>query len=421
MRVKSQQGGNSSTSSYRAICQRCRSIAREDRYQATCPRCSGNLDFEYSLKREKERLPDDSMWRYRAFLPVRPESEAVTLGEGCTPLQKSRSESRCDIYLKNECLNPTGSHKDRALSIGLTKAREFGCGTVMLYSDGSAALSSAAYAARAQCRNITVMPRDTPDFRAVPLAFYNSIILRYQGPNAEALAWVNSACRTLGLFETTTYRRANPFQQEGPKTIGLEIFEQLGRVPDWIAVPLGGGGTLAGIWRAFVDLKSTGEAMRLPRMVGILPDGYTRLALALERGIRSREDLEALEVPAAPTTIQVKIAMTNPPDGIEALEAIRESHGQLLFATDPETVEAQRALGGREGIYAEASAAAAWVGVEKLIAANAVGEGETVVAIITGSGFREVQTASNFARLSIITVTPADGLNTVERILRKGS
>lgn len=421
MRLKSQQGGIRSTSSYRVICQRCRNIVPEKPYQPTCPLCSGNLDFEYSPERERKSLPDDSMWRYRAVLPVRPESEAVTLGEGSTPLQKSRSDSRCDIYLKNECFNPTGSHKDRALSIGLTKARELGYHTVMLYSDGSAALSSAAYAAQAQCRNITVVPADSPEFRVVPLAFYNSIILRYQGPNAEALAWVNSACRTLGLFETTTYRRANPFQQEGPKTIGLEIFEQLGRVPDWIAVPLGGGGTLAGIWRAFVGLKSTGETMRLPRMAGVLPEGYTRLALALERGIHSPEDLEALEVPAAPATIQVKIAMTNPPDGIEALEAIRESNGQLLFATDAETVEAQRALGGREGIYAEASAAAAWVGVEKLVAANAVGEGETVVAVITGSGFREVQTASNFARLSIITVTPADGLSKVERILRKGS
>ena len=186
-------------------------------------------------------MPDATMWRYRAVLPVRPDSEIVTLGEGLTPLQKSRSTGRGEIYLKNECVNPTGSHKDRSLSIGLTKALEFGYDAVMLYSDGSAALSSAAYAARAQCRNITVLPADAPDFRAVPLAFYNSVILKYTGPNAEALKWVNQACQTLGLFETTTYRLANPYQAEGPKTIGLEIFEQLGSVPDWIVVPLGGG------------------------------------------------------------------------------------------------------------------------------------------------------------------------------------
>jgi len=358
------------------------------------------------------------MWRYRAVLPVRPDAEIVSLGEGLTPLQKSRIPSRGEIFLKNECVNPTGSHKDRSLSIGLTKAREFGYDTVMLYSDGSAALSSAAYAARAQCRNITVLPADTPDYRAVPLAFYNSVILKYTGPNAEALAWVNRACRTLGLFETTTYRLANPYQTEGPKTIGLEIFEQLGRVPDWIVVPLGGGGTLTGIWRAFADLKAGGRAQTLPRMVGVLAEGYTRLTLALERGVTSEEELGRLDVPAVPQTLLAKIAMTDPPDGLAALEAIRESNGRLLFATDHEAIAAQGTLGGAEGIYAEPSASAAWVGVEKLLAGRGVGRGHSIVAVITGSGFREIPTTSGSPAPSITIVNAESGLKTLEGILK---
>ncbi len=416
--MKREQKESPPTPSYRIICQQCREILGEGTYEPTCPLCGGPLNFEYLQESKKIGLPDASMWRYRAVLPVRPESEVVTLGEGYTPLQKSRHTNHCEVYVKNECLNPTGSHKDRALSIGLTKGLEFGYDTVMLYSDGSAALSSAAYAARAQCRNIAVLSADTPDHRAVPLAFYNSIILRYEGPSPEAVTWVNQACRTFGLFETTTYRRANPYQAEGPKTIGLEIFEQLGRVPDWVVVPLGGGGTLAGIWRAFVGLKVDKETTRLPHMVGVLPAGYTRLALALDRGICSQDELDALEVPAAPVTIQIKIAMSEPPDGIDALEAIRESSGRLLFATDPEAVEAQQTLGSIEGIFAEPSASVAWVGVEKLLLAQEVHEGETVIAVVTGSGFRELQAASPFVRPLIVPVTPASGFSTLERLLQ---
>ena len=404
-------------SGYRILCERCQEGLGETSYQTSCPRCGGALGFKYSRELKDGRLCEASMWRYRALLPVRPDAEIVTLGEGLTPLQRSKSAAHEAIYLKNECLNPTGSHKDRSLSIGLTKAREFGFDTVMLYSDGSAALSSAAYAARAQCRNITVLPADAADYRAVPLAFYNSIILKYTGPNAEALTWVNRACRTLGLFETTTYRLANPYQAEGPKTIGLEIFEQLGRVPDWIVVPLGGGGTLTGIWRAFVDLQESGRASKLPHMVGVLAAGYTRLALALERHVTSQEALSQLPAPDPPLTILAKIAMTDPPDGIAALEAIRESSGRLLFATDPEAIEAQRTLGGAEGIFAEPSASASWVGVEKLLAGREVGKDHSVVAVITGSGFREMQTVSGHLEHSITTVNEKSGLSTLQRIL----
>ncbi len=236
----------------------------------------------------------------------------MSLDEGNTPLLKTRIYGGYEVLLKNETVNPTGSHKDRALSIGITKAVEFGIDTCMLYSDGSAALSSAAYAARAGIRNITLAPAGTPDSRLLPLMIYDSIILEYQGNGAEALSWVHAACRSLGIYETTTYRRANPYESEGPKTISFEIVEDLGGVPDWVVVPVGGGGTVSGIWRGFVELKHRGVTSELPRMVGVLPAGYRLLELGMQQSATTDDDLRQLAKFDVPDSAQAKIAMSFP-------------------------------------------------------------------------------------------------------------
>ena len=121
------------------------------------------------------------MWRYRDWLPLRRDAEILSLGEGWTPLLRSRDASEFRLFFKNETANPTGSHKDRNLSVGISKAVEFGFDTVLLYSDGSTSPSSAAYAARAGLRHITVVPRDTPEYRLLPLSIYNSVIVQHQG------------------------------------------------------------------------------------------------------------------------------------------------------------------------------------------------------------------------------------------------
>jgi threonine synthase len=339
------------------------------------------------------------------------------MGEGLTPLQKARSFEPCEVYIKNEALNPTGSHKDRALSIGITKALEFGKDPVMLYSDGSTALSSAAYAARAGLRNITLVPAHTPKHRLLPLVLYNSFVLEYQGHAAEGLSWVHQACKELGVYETSNYRQANPYESEGARTIGFEILEQLNRVPDWVVVPVGGGGTLAGIWRAFQELHGWGFTAELPHMVAILPDHYTILETALERNVATEAEFEALATVEVPATIQVKIAMSCPPDGLEAVAAIRQSEGLVLYSSDHDVLEAQRKLGSCDGIYAEPSAAASLVGVEKLLEMRPSARDQSIVAIVTGSGFRETDTISDTVNFAPVAITPEAGLAVLEEIL----
>ncbi len=277
-----------------------------------------------------------------------------------------------------------GSHKDRSLSIAITKAVEFGFDTCMLYSDGSAALSSAAYAARAG--NINVTPAAAPDNRLLPLMVYGSRILEYQGSDADAVDWVHKTCRTLRIYETTTYRGANAYGAEGPKTISYEIVEDLSSVPDEVVVPVGGGGTLSGIWQGFADLKRAGLTQKLPRLVGVLPAGYQLLDIGLQQGARTEEDLKRLADFEVPVSGQVKLAMTFPPDGVEAIGSIHDSQGIFLYASDSEALNAHRRLGMVDGIYAEMSASVAVVAIDTMIQRSFLKENDTVVALVCGSG-----------------------------------
>jgi threonine synthase len=359
------------------------------------------------------------MWRYRQRLPVDPTTAIVSLDEGGTPLLRAEHQTGFELFLKNETMNPTGSHKDRALSIGITKAREFGFDTCMLYSDGSAALSSAAYAARAGMRNIALVPQGASDNRLLPLMVYNSVVLEFVGEAADALDWVHEACQLLGIYETSTYRKANPYESEGPKTISYEIFEALGQAPDWVVVPVGGGGTLAGIWRGFCDLHKSALTRKIPRVVGVLPKGYRLLQLGLTGGVETDEDLRKLADFDVPETAQVKIAMSWPPDGIEAILAVKESQGQFLFGSDKEAWKAQQTLGAREGIYSEVSAATALVGVEKLRKQGSIAAGEKVVAVVTGSGYRETAELSGHLPAKRIEVDRKNGISKLRQLLKQ--
>jgi threonine synthase len=184
-------------------------------YRIDCPSCGGTLDFSYPCESWSLAGSGRSIWRYRRRLPVDPLTEIVSMGEGGTPQLRAESQPDFELFFKNETTNPTGSHKDRALSIGITKAREFGFDTCMLYSDGSAALSSAAYAARAGMRNIALVPRGTSINRLLPLIAYSSVVLEFAGDASDALDWVHEACQSLGIYETSTYRKANPYESEG--------------------------------------------------------------------------------------------------------------------------------------------------------------------------------------------------------------
>lgn len=396
---------------YRITCIQCQSDAEEDGPVRLCRGCGGPLGFTYDYAHARlDSGTRRSMWRFADLLPVRNARQIVTLEEGGTPLLESRLDVGCRLYFKDETRNPTGSQKDRALSVALTKAREFHVGAAMVVSTGSVALSCAAYAARAGIRCGVVMTADAPPERVFPVAVLGAQIFQMEGPIEASLTLLQHACTQYDLYEASTYRRGNPYQNEGIKTIGFEIYLDLGRVPDWVVVPVGGGGTLAAIWRAFGELQAMGLINRKPRLLAIQPRHYNALEIALERGLTTEDELATMPVIEVPPTILVKLQHTYVPDGVEALNAIRESNGVVMSVPDDVVVDAQARLGAADGLYVEPSSAVVVPAIEQLIEAGRITAGETVVACLTGSGFRETSVSMALRPAQTIKVTPETGL-----------
>jgi threonine synthase len=407
---------------YRIVCQRCGRSLPSTTYIRACPDCGGDIEFQYDLAGARLDAPLPGIWRFIDLLPIEDEATIVTLNEGGTPLLPARlgPELGCRLWWKVEGANPTGSQKDRGLAVAIAKGRVFGFTGAIICSTGSAGLSSAAYAARAGLRHAVLVSRNTPPERVLPMAVLGSTIFEVDGTIEEALALLALACERLGAYETTTYRRANPYQSEGAKTLGYEIFLQHGAVPDWIVVPVGGGGTLGSIRRAFLDLQALGLTTRLPRLAGVQPAAYNALAIAAARGLATEVDLQAIPFADVPPTILVKLAHTFPHDGVEALAAIRASGGEVVVATDAEALAAQRRIGAAEGIYAEPSATVALTAVEKLRATGRIAPDHEVVAVLTGSGHRETHVLAARDELDVVRVTPGNGLDRLAEFIQSG-
>jgi threonine synthase len=353
-----------------------------------CTACGGLLGFRYDDAAVQWDDRQRGMWRYWRLLPVLNIEQLVTLGEGATPLLPSRRYGP-GVYLKDETRNPTGSHKDRPLAVAINHACALGATTSFVVSAGSTGIANAAFAARAGLHSVTIMSQGAPPARIYPVYAFGSQILEVDGDIDALIAQVIAICRHHGLYLSSTSRDSNPYQGEGAKTIAYELYEQLGRVPDWIVIPVGGGGTLAAIWRGFLDLQRLGWIDRLPRLVGVQPREYNALEVAQQRGFETWDEVLALDYSQAPPSVQVKLAHGHPPDGMEALEAVRASGGLFLSVTDQEALDAQLAFSRGEGLYIEPSTGVVPAALERLLATGQIRPDETTVALICGGGFRE--------------------------------
>jgi threonine synthase len=405
---------------YSISCQACAASIPTDPYHRVCPTCGGDIAFRYDLARARLDRDLPGIWRFLDLLPVEQPAEIVSLGEGNTPLLPARlsDDLGCRLLWKYEGQNPTGAQKDRGLAVAIAKARAFGYTSAIIASTGSAGLSSAAYAARSGIRHTVLVSQNTPAERVIPMALLGSTIVEVAGTIEDTLELLAAARDRFGAYETTTYRRANPYQSEGAKTLGYEIFLQHGSVPDWIVIPVGGGGTLGSVWRAFLDLREMGRIDRMPKIVGIQPADYNGLEIAERDGLTTEDELRAIPFADIPPTILVKLAHTFPYDGEEALGAIRTSGGAVVTATDDEALTALRQIGATEGLYVEPSAAVSLVGVQKLVAAGRIRPDETVVAVLTGSGHRETHVFAARGELQMVRLAPGDGLDRLGLLLR---
>jgi threonine synthase len=361
---------------------------------------------------------DRSMWRYQPLLDIPDGTTPVTMGEGLTPLvpvARRSSFGRLAVHWKNETLNPSGSHKDRALSVAISVAKSQGAKTVFVASAGSTGLAAAAYSALAGIRCVVLVGSDASERRLLPLRLAGATVVRAGGNVDDALDLLAVLATTHGLIDVSTRRSGNRWQSEGPKTIAYELVDDLGMAPDVVVVPIGGGGTLASVHRGFEDLRRAGRIDRLPRLIGTQPAGYATLVDALARGLVTDEELRAAEFKQRPETVQVKTAHTYAPDGAEALAAVRASGGTVLEISDLDALDGCRDLASRYGIWAEPSSGVVIPAVTRLHGEGLAGDGETVVALICGNGFRELDafeatTAPNLPPIETLPDDPTERL-----------
>lgn len=370
---------------FEVVCTSCGSLARTAR-DTRCPACGGTLGFRYRAPR---RWPGHvgRVWDFAELLPIAPDVEPVTLGEGGTPLVAARGDFAPRVLWKNEGANPTGSQKDRAIAIAMTHARAIGAPRIAVASTGSVGLACAAYSAKAGLPCLVLMPRGTPAERLKPMLAFGATVVAVDA-TFEA---IETLLRSLddSWYQASTIAALSPYQAEGPKTIAYEIVAELGRAPDWMVVPVGGGGTLAGIWRGFQDLHRLGRIQRLPRMAAVQTRTFNAIEIAMARGLGTMEELAAIAADESRETIARNLKHGVPPDALGALRAVRESDG-LAMSVDEDAIRAWHLrLPAQEGIFAEPSSAAAPAAIEALIARGLATRGETIVGLVTGSGLRE--------------------------------
>lgn len=368
----------------------------------TCPKCGGLLEVELDLGalRKKLRKRDlnsrpPSVWKYRDFIPVMDDSKIVSLNEGGTPL------IRCDrlgkeigireLYVKFEGANPTGSFKDRGMTVGVTKALELGVKTVACASTGNTSASLAAYAARAGLRCIVILPKGKVALGKLAQALiYGAKVVAINGNFDEALVMVRKLCEQRG--DIYLLNSLNPFRLQGQKSIGYEIADQLSwKIPDKVVVPMGNCANIWAIYKGFFEFDATGITKGIPQMVGVQASGASPIVEAIKQGLETFEPVEK------PETIATAIRIGNPVNGPKAIRAIRSSGGTAESVSDREIIKAQKLLAQLEGIGVEPASASTIAGLRKLVRQREVKRDDVVVCVTTGHLLKDPEEAIKVA------------------------
>jgi len=346
--------------------------------------CGGLLDVIYDYdkisltKKELSKQPL-SVWKYRDLLPI--HREPVTLQEGGTQLYRLERLAEAlgieEAYVKHEGMNPTGSFKDRGMTVGVTKAIELGMSTVACASTGNTSASLSIYAARAGMPAVVLLPAGKVALGKVAQALmHGAKVLTIRGNFDEALRLVRDLCTKEDFYLLNSI---NPYRLEGQKTIAFEVAEQLQwNVPDRIVLPVGNAGNITAIHKGFKELKKLGLTETVPKMTGIQAEG----ASPITRAVREKED--TIKPETKPETIATAIRIGNPVNARKALRAIYESKGTGETVTDEEIITAQKQLAQLEGIGVEPASASSIAGLRKLLQNQTIDPSERIVCITTG-------------------------------------
>jgi threonine synthase len=371
----------------------CDSRYDSDEIIYSCTKCGGLLEISYDYDEIASTLRVEDwlkrplgVWRYRELLPV-DSSKAVSLQEGGTGLiecdRLARSLGLDSVYVKNEGQNPTGSFKDRGMTVGITKAIELGVKAVACASTGNTSASLSAYASRAGIKSIVFVPSGKIALGKLTQAIiHGAHIVRLRGNFDDSLKVALEY--TVSQRSVYLLNSINPYRIEGQKTLAYEIYHQLdGNIPDNIILPVGNAGNISAIWKGFLELKTLGLIDSLPRMIGIQAEGASPIVESYKKHRMNIVEFKQ------PNTIASAIRIGAPISWKKALKAIYDSEGLAETVSDSEILEAQKALARQEGLFIEPASASSIAGLKKIAEQGEIKKGETTVCVGTGHGLKD--------------------------------
>jgi threonine synthase len=355
----------------------------------SCSSCGGLLELVKepgSISRsDLYSRPAEGIWRFRALLPLGPDVRPISLNEGGTPLVRAANLSRelgvRNLHVKNEGQNPTGSFKDRGMTVSVTRAVQSGARVLICASTGNTSASMSAYAARAGVTAAIVVPAGkVAGGKMVQATAHGASIIRVDGSFDDALSMLLQTISGMPGF--AGMNSVNPYRLEGQKSAAFEIYEQLGfSVPDYVVLPVGNAGNISAIWKGFKELRSFGITDRVPRMVGVQAEGASPIARAFWKGS------DTVTPVLNPETVASAIRIGRPASAKKALAALKESEGMVLTVTDGEIVAARRMLASREGIFVEPASAAPIAALKEI--GGKLERDAVVVCVATGNGLKD--------------------------------
>ena len=339
------------------------------------------MSFSKKLKQLFTSTPPKNNWdglieTYKTWLPVSNKTPIITLKEGATPLIEVKSISNrigngVKVFVKYDGLNPTGSFKDRGMTMAISKAKEAGCEAVICASTGNTSASAAAYASKGGMKSFVIIPDGyVAQGKLAQALVYGAEVLAIKGNFDKALDIVRELS---DKYPITLVNSVNPYRLQGQKTAAFEIIENLGNAPDWLCIPMGNAGNISAYWMGFQEFFHAGKSKHLPRMMGFQASGSAPL-------------VEGKSI-SNPETIATAIRIGNPVNKEKALLAKESSNGSFSSVSDSEIINAYKILGKEEGIFCEPASAASVAGLLKIKEEDP--KNSTIVCVLTGNGLKD--------------------------------
>lgn len=381
------------------ICDSCGVHASTNESLYACPKCGSSMHTAFDIENNKEEVKEiisqgKKFWDYKALTTLKEDTKPISMGEGNTPLvscSNISNELGISYYVKNETLNPSGTFKDRCMSVSISKAQEFGAEGIIIGSAGNAGAAAAAYSAKSGLPCYVLIPSSTILARITQTIMYGAKVILINGTVNNCIDLIKELSSKPKFHNVTTASRYNPYQADGPKMIAYDLARDMNwTVPDWIITPMGGGGILSSIWQGYKDMYSVGLIDKLPKMVGMQASGCAAIVKAFNEN-KSPQEIEDFGIP---NTIAAAIADPFPLDGWTALQAIYDSNGYSLMVDDEDILKGQYLLSSNEGIFPETASSTTVIGTYKLVERGIIKKGESVVSIITGTGLKDISYAA---------------------------